>query len=146
MNPNTFAGTFAYKSADQVNANFSVYSDVAYDATQYDTGGFFDPAKPERLTVAEDGYYDVTAMLRAQDVETDKYAYLDLRHFDADGNFKFGWGQGEPPTNHTRRMSASAGGVFCEAGDYFKVSLQVQTDAAITLKAKWTSLAIKRVG
>jgi hypothetical protein len=146
-----FSGARVYKSADQTAADYTTATNLTFDSEHFDTDSYHDTgSNTDRLTVPADGYYEVSFTINVGSHTADLWALAQTRRFNS-SNVEQASNTG---TARTRAevgttnpfLNGTTGPVFCSAGDYFTLQLQVETDNSITVATAATSFAIKRLG
>jgi hypothetical protein len=146
-----FSGARVYKSADQTTADFTTATNLTFDSEHFDTDSYHDTgSNTDRLTVPADGYYVVTFQLNVSALTADVWLLGQTRRFNSanvEQATNTGTARIRTETGSTTMfLTGSTGPVFCTAGDYFTLQLQVETDNSVTVSATATSFAIHRLG
>lgn len=143
-------GAIVYKAANQVGANFTAATPIAWDSEGYDTDGFHDPAvNPERLTIpAGVKRVRLSASLSLGAMTNDLFVIAVIQKGPSGGaatNDYLG------VARVTTEVGLGAPSVCLQTGiidvsptDYFVCSLQVETDTAVDLTAarSWFQLEV----
>lgn len=144
---NHFSGAAVKKSGDETTANYTTQTAVTFDAEIFDTDGYHDNVtNNHRLTVSSAGYYEAVANMRVDSITADLWASLNLRRYNSSDVEQQLWGSNTETGQGILRMSMTTGPVLCAVGDYFTISLQVETDTSISLIAAFNTFSIKRLG
>lgn len=146
-----FSGARVYKSADQTAADFTTATNLTFDSEHFDTDSYHDTgSNTDRLTVPADGYYEASFTISVTAITADLWVLGQTRRFNSanvEQASNSGTARIRTETGSTSPfLSGSTGPVFCTAGDYFTLQLQVETDNSITVEDTATSFAIKRLG
>jgi hypothetical protein len=146
-----FSGARVYKSAALNAADFTTATNLTFDSEHFDTDSYHDTgSNTDRLTVPADGYYDVTFNININSLTADLWATATTKRFNSSSvEQATNTGSARQSTetgNTSNQLTGSTGPVLCTAGDYFVLSLQVETDTSIGVNNVATSFAIMRVG
>lgn len=146
-----FSGARVYKSAAQNAADYTTATNITFDSEHFDTDTYHSTVtNTDRLTVPEDGYYEVWFQININSLTADLWATANTRRFNSSNvEQATNTGSARQSTetgNTTNQLSSSSGPVSCTAGDYFVLTLQVETDTSIGINNTATSFAIRRVG
>ena len=141
-----FQGALVKKSADQTTANYTAATDITWDAESYDTSGFHDTSSnTARLTIPT-GVTRVrlSAHVRGTLHTADSWTSLVLQKNGSasfDGGSATVWESGASSIY----IMLTSPVLVVTAGDYFTVSLQVESDTSITVDAARSWFAIEVV-
>lgn len=105
---------------------------LQYETQVYDTAGFYDPNQPDRLTIPEDGGYELSAYVQLSGNLELGQGWIVLDRFDAAG-IRIGTYSASLITGYTSVHSPM---VSCNAGDYFSVRAAHFSGADKTLVAQ----------
>jgi hypothetical protein len=137
----------AKKSADQTGANFTSGSILAWDGEVYDVGGWHDNVtNNSRLTVPSGvNYVEVSASVRYLNNTPDTWMSLTLLK-NGSATFDGACQQGFEIGGAGASISIHSGVISVVAGDYFEVSMQVETDTSVDIAAARSNFSIRAVG
>jgi hypothetical protein len=146
-----FSGARVYKSAALNAADFTTATNITFDSEHFDTDSYHSTVtNTDRLTVPEDGYYEVTFCVNINSLTADLWALAVTKRFNSSSveqATNTGTARSITETGNTSdQLTGSTGPVSCTAGDYFVLTLQVETDTSIGVNNTATSFAIRRVG
>lgn len=131
-----YRGALAYKTADQTAANYTSATAIAWDAEDHDTDSIHDNVTNNtRLTVpAGVTRVRIGAIVELSSVTADMYAILTaLKNAAA---FVGGPRTAQEVGATTPALTFSSPALTVVAGDYFEVTLLVETDTSITVESE----------
>lgn len=120
-----------------------VNSYLQYETPTYDTAGFYNPAQPERLTVPEDGGYELSTYAQVAGGFAVGDGYIIIERFNAAGTKTGSY----PASWITGYTALSSPMVDCVTGDYFSLMVRQNSgaDKALLVNDDRNYLSIKRV-